>query len=201
MPITSPPTLQFIGQAGGTDLTWSLDTNWTLTSGSPQPDYETPGTGDIVELSTSADDTTTTMNYDFTGSLLSPPYPYGLTFLNIDATGTDSLMKLVLSEGFVLDAEGEGVGDNGSGELEQAGGLNAVDLLSIADAGSSPNTRHCKLSSSRLTTLALNSRACEGRADSAPSVSGATCDPTDPLAPPAGRRRRFFFAKFFFVER
>ncbi len=53
---------------------------------------------------------------------------------------------------------------------------------------------------STLTRLAPHPRAREGRADPAPSVSGTTRDPTDPLAPPAGRRRRFYFAKFFFVE-
>ena len=52
-----------------------------------------------------------------------------------------------------------------------------------------------------LTKLAPNPRACEGRVDPATSVSGATRDPTDPLAPLAGRRRRFYFAEFFFVER
>jgi hypothetical protein len=123
-------TLQFVGPAGASGLSWSDPANWMQIS--PPLSNVTPASPDQVLLTTSTDGTTTIMNYD--GSLSLAQYPYGLTFLNIDATaGSGSSITLILGDGYELAAKGEGVGDNGYGILDQTGGTNVVEDLFIAD--------------------------------------------------------------------
>ena len=91
---------------------------------------------------------------------------------------------------FGANAGARAFGANADADVAAAAGR-AVELQGRRKQ---PALNHQQFSGAHYTKLALNPRAREGRADRSTLVSGPTRDPTDPLAPPAGRPSPFFFA-------